>query len=130
MNSELSYRCSSCKNLIKLNDENVKQIEAICNGKTLYVTKVICSCGHEMIVQLDDCRTKSMLKEIVKMMIDTSKTIKKMGCRTKKQSAQLKNLNNMIDYKRKKLVEQYNGESVREIKTNKVYYLDFGQIGC
>lgn len=109
----VKHECKKCGEKFTLvSGVNVIEVEEVLikderYDTMYYVTTVVCPhCGAEEVVQVDNEKTKEMLHSIVAKM----RTICKTGKRTRRQSAQLKNLNKLLDNKRKKLKEEYDAK--------------------
>ena len=97
----IKHECKVCSNKFELtNGETLREIK---QGEFI-VTYVDCpKCRVTSVVQVDNEETKKILGEIIKKI----RTINVTKMKTRRQSAQLKNLNTRLDKKRKELYEYF-----------------------
>lgn len=109
------HKCEKCESKFELSfgttlieSEVNNAAIAESKGKSLYLTKVVCPyCFKEEIVQVDNEETKELFSRLLSA-IRMSKTIKK---KSKRQSAQIRKMNEELDAKRAIMLKAFKDES-------------------
>lgn len=119
-----AIKCKMCDKEFSIMSSNFFAKEVEIDNEKLALLVLKCPyCSYEIIAQIDSVKTRKILDDLINRMRLTSKWKSMNGNLTKRQSAQLKNLNTQLDKERKLLVKKY--KDILLQKYNLDYYFDF-----
>lgn len=119
-----AIKCKMCDKEFSIMSSNFFAKEVEINNEKLVLLVLKCPfCNYEIVAQIDSVKTRKILDDLINRMRLTSKWKFMNGNLTKRQSAQLKNLNTQLDKERKLLVKKY--KDILLQKYNLDYYFDF-----
>lgn len=119
-----AIKCKMCDKEFSIMSSNFFAKEVEIDNEKLALLVLKCPfCNYEIVAQIDSVKTRKILDDLINRMRLTSKWKSMNGNLTKRQSAQLKNLNTQLDKERKLLVRKY--KDILLQKYNLDYYFDF-----
>lgn len=107
MEVKLKNNCSKCNCLFELNSKSIEAIEAIVNGKKVYLLYFICTnCGSYYFVQADNDETLNLLNNEVKSLFIKVCILRRKGKKIPKSlNKKRKELNAKLSVMRKNLID-------------------------
>lgn len=124
-NLQIPFVCSECKRSFMLDSEVIKKLALFIDEDFVTITFFDCECGKRYFVQVDNEKTKGMLKEIMTLMAKASDSKSKGKGIKKKYSARYKVLSNKLKEMRLELMRKYEGRKYFDSEMKKLVEIHF-----